>query len=108
MEITKFIVSECGNSPEHAFSRAVEIAKADEIFLELRKPIANKEGSRLVMYTSDHSADPIEMLAESYLQTVGQKHFTDKVGYINQGEGEFVFFGYTFGGQNKFIKSTNK
>ena len=92
MNIVKFITHECGNSPNHALHRAVELAQANCHNSDGTGTIADRQGSEIMMFELDRSADPIEMLSSCFNTTIRTQE--DPIGCIDLKEGEFLFFGW--------------
>lgn len=101
MITTSFTIHECGNSSDHAFHRAVEIAQANCHSSGGTGTIADRQGSEIMMFEPDRSADPIEMLDTCFATTI--KTPQDPVGCIDLGKGEFLFFGWANKDQKEFI-----
>jgi len=78
MSIKKFRVKECGNSAEHAFYRAIEVALADD--LEYADFIAGKKWNDVIVIKTDTSCSV-------------RRENSSKIKCIPLGDGEYLFSG---------------
>jgi len=89
---TQFITSECGNSPEEAWSRAIAQAKCENI--NKRNPhggILDKEDYEVV------EIHPEKSLKETINLLLNDISPSEKNAFcVDAGEGEYYFFGSSF------------
>lgn len=102
MELVQFKVHECGNSADHAFYRAVELAQSEYGAASQTGTIADREESKLVMFETKRDADPVEHIDEIMETTI--KTHEDPVGYIDLSDGEYLFFGWAMKDPGEFVE----